>query len=177
MNEAHRPTSGATAGELAAQLCATRSHTRRLTEDLSGDQLMGPMLPIVNPVLWEIGHVGWFHEFWTLRHAHGDAPLLARADRLWNSSTVAHATRWDLDLPDRDGVFRYMADVLARQTERLSGGIDGLYKGLGAVDRLGDGHGEEVLRLHHGAELAADRLAAIEQTYGIAPVELDGRRI
>ena len=24
---------------------------------------------------------------------------------LWNSSTVAHDTRWDLDLPDRDGVF------------------------------------------------------------------------
>src|SRR5262249_10081882 len=111
MNEtlALRPTSGATAGELAAQLSDIRSHTRRLTEDLSGDQLMGPMLPIVNPVLWEIGHVGWFHEYWTLRHAHGDTPLLERGDRLWNSSAVAHATRWDLDLPDRDGVFGYMA--------------------------------------------------------------------
>ena len=39
---------------------------------------MGPMLPIVNPVLWEIGHVGWFHEYWTLRHAHG-AGAAARA--------------------------------------------------------------------------------------------------
>ena len=42
---------------------------------------MGPMLPIVNPVLWEIGHVGWFHEYWTLRHA-GEAPGLDRADVL-----------------------------------------------------------------------------------------------
>ena len=81
---------------------------------------MGPMLPIVNPVLWEIGHVGWFHEYWTLRHAHGEAPGLDRADLLWNSSTVAHATRWDLDLPDRNGVFAYMADVLGRQVGRLS---------------------------------------------------------
>jgi len=86
---------------------------------------MGPMLPIVNPVLWEIGHVGWFHEYWTLRHAHGQAPILDRADRLWNSSTVAHATRWDLDLPDRNGVFGYMTDVLGRQLDRLDGGIDG----------------------------------------------------
>ena len=85
---------------------------------------MGPMLPIVNPVLWEIGHVGWFHEYWTLRHAHGDAPLLERADRLWNSSTVAHATRWDLDLPDRNGVFGYMTDVLERQVDRLGGGVE-----------------------------------------------------
>jgi iron(II)-dependent oxidoreductase len=119
-----RPTSGASADELAAQLRDTRTRTAFLTEDLSNRQLMGPMLPIVNPVLWEIGHVGWFHEYWTLRHAHGDAPLLDRADLLWNSSTVAHDRRWDLELPDRDGVFRYMSDVLGRQLERLGGRID-----------------------------------------------------
>jgi gamma-glutamyl hercynylcysteine S-oxide synthase len=127
MNEAliQRPTSGAPSEVLATQLRDARTHTRRLTDDLSNEQLMGPMLPIVNPVLWEIGHVGWFHEYWTLRQAHGEAPILDRADRLWNSSTVAHATRWDLDLPDRNGVFGYMTDVLGRQLDRLSGGIDG----------------------------------------------------
>jgi gamma-glutamyl hercynylcysteine S-oxide synthase len=126
MNEhlIHRPTSGATAEDLAAQLCDVRTYTHRLTDDLSMRQLMGPMLPIVNPILWEIGHVGWFHEYWTLRHAHGDAPILDRADRLWNSSTVAHATRWDLDLPDRNGVFGYLADVLSRQLDRLGSGVD-----------------------------------------------------
>src|SRR5262249_39628065 len=125
MNEPlpHRPTTGAPPADLAAQLCDIRAHTRRLTEDLSSKQLMGPMLPIVNPVLWEIGHVGWFHEYWTLRHAHGQPPIIDRADRLWNSSTVAHATRWDLDLPDRDGVFGYMANVLERQLDRLGGEV------------------------------------------------------
>ena len=54
------------------------------------------MLPIVNPVLWEIGHVGWFHEYWTPPRARR-TPGLDRADLLWNSSTVAHATRWDLE--------------------------------------------------------------------------------
>ena len=120
-----RPTSGATANALAGQLREVRAHTRCLTDDLSAEQLMGPMLPIVNPVLWEIGHVGWFHEFWTLRHLHSEAPLLDRADRLWNSSTVAHDTRWDLQLPDRAGVFAYMTDVLGRQVDRLGRGIDG----------------------------------------------------
>ena len=50
--------------------------------------------------------------------------VLDRADLLWNSSTVAHATRWDLDLPDRNGVFAYIADVLGRQLGRLSNGVD-----------------------------------------------------
>ena len=77
-NPVYRPTSGATADELAAQLRGIRTHTRRVTDDLSMRQLMGPMLPVVNPILWEIGHVGWFHEYWTLRHAHGEAPILDR---------------------------------------------------------------------------------------------------
>jgi gamma-glutamyl hercynylcysteine S-oxide synthase len=121
---AGRPTSGASAADLVAQLRETRLRTRRLTDDLSWPELMGPRLDIVNPVLWEIGHVGWFHEYWTLRHAHGQAPLIERGDRLWDSSNVPHATRWQLDLPDRAGTFGYMADVLARQEERLGGTVD-----------------------------------------------------
>src|SRR3954469_12933919 len=57
MNEAllYRPTSGATADDLVAQLCEARGCTRILTDDLTAQQLMGPMLPIVNPIVWEIG--------------------------------------------------------------------------------------------------------------------------
>ena len=84
---------------------------------------MGPYLEIVNPVLWEIGHIAWFHEYWTLRHAAGRAPLIERSDRLWDSSNVTHKTRWHLDLPDRAGTFGYLADVLARQ-EDLASSID-----------------------------------------------------
>jgi iron(II)-dependent oxidoreductase len=121
---AHRPTSGASAAELVAQLREARHRTRRLTEDLSSAELMGPRLDIVNPVLWEIGHVGWFHEYWTLRHAAGRTPLIERGDRLWDSSAVPHATRWQLDLPDRGGTFDYLADVLARQEDLLGAGVD-----------------------------------------------------
>jgi len=117
--QAHRPTSGASAAELGAQLREARLRTRRLTEDLALAELLGPRLDIVNPVLWEIGHIAWFHEYWTLRHAAGRAPLIERADRLWDSSAVPHATRWQLDLPDRAGTFAYMADVLARQEDLL----------------------------------------------------------
>ena len=125
MDHAHadRPTSGASAAELAAQLREARHRTLRLTEDLSSSELLGPRLDVVNPMLWEIGHVGWFHEYWTLRHAHSRAPLVERGDRLWDSSAVPHATRWQLDLPDRAGTFGYMADVLARQEDMLGGAL------------------------------------------------------
>ncbi len=80
---------------------------------------MGPRLEVVNPVLWEIGHVAWFHEYWTLRHAAHRAPLIERSDRLWDSSAVPHVTRWTLDLPDRAATFAYMAEVLTRQEDLL----------------------------------------------------------
>ena len=114
-----RPTGGAPPAELASQLHQTRMRTLRLTDGLSSEQLMGLKLDIVNPVLWEIGHVGWFHEYWTLRHSHGQPPLIDRADDLWNSSTVAHDARWDLDLPDRDVTFAYLARVLDHQSDQL----------------------------------------------------------
>jgi iron(II)-dependent oxidoreductase len=115
-----RPTSGATPAELASQLHQTRTRTLRLTEELSSEQLMGLKLDIVNPALWEIGHVGWFHEYWTLRHSHRQAPLIDRGDALWNSSTVPHDTRWSLDLPDREATFGYLAKVLDHQCDRLT---------------------------------------------------------
>jgi iron(II)-dependent oxidoreductase len=115
---------GMSGSSLSADLRQARSRTLCLTLDLSGPQLMVPMLPIVNPVLWEIGHVGWFHEFWTLRHVHAEPPALAAADALWNSSTVPHDTRWHLDLPEREGVFHFLSDVLERQLERLDRGVE-----------------------------------------------------
>ena len=122
MNHAmsERPISGASPAELASQLRQARTRTHRLTDELSSEQLMGLKLDIVNPVLWEIGHVGWFHEYWTLRHSHGQAPLIDRADDLWNSSTVAHDTRWSLNLPDRDATFAYLAEVLEHQCDQLT---------------------------------------------------------
>jgi len=124
LNHEPRPTSGASASELLAQLREARHRTERLTEDLSSAELMGPYREIVNPVLWEIGHIAWFHEFWTLRHIAQRTPLVERCDSLWDSSNVAHRTRWHLDLPDREGTLRYMVEVLTRQEDLLGRGID-----------------------------------------------------
>src|SRR5262249_54740895 len=56
--------------------------------------------------------------------AAGRAPLIERGDRLWDSSTVPHDSRWQLDLPDRAGTLAYMADVLAHQEELLGRSLD-----------------------------------------------------
>jgi iron(II)-dependent oxidoreductase len=91
-----------------------RARTLELIEDLSDEQLMGPRLRIVNPLRWEIGHVGWFQEFWILRHLGGLPPILANGDSLYDSARVAHDTRWDLPLLSRAETLAYIRQVLDR---------------------------------------------------------------
>ena len=110
------------ASTLAAELAASRARSTRLTEDLRGERLLGPKLPIVNPPLWELGHLAWFQEFWCLRHRDGAAlgdSILPEADALFDSAKVAHATRWNLPLPSLEATRRYQADVLGLVLRRL----------------------------------------------------------
>ena len=109
-------------GLLARELAASRSHLIRVTSGLEGERLLGPRLAIVNPPLWEIGHVGWFQERWCLRWRPGGAladSILAGADALYDSSAVAHDTRWDLPLPELDTTRAYLAKVLELVLARL----------------------------------------------------------
>ena len=108
-----------TAGYLTSALQDARRRTLELVSDLSDEQLRVPLLPIINPIVWEMGHVGWFQERWALRHVRGDAPLFEYADSLWDSAAVAHDTRWDLPLPSRAGTLNYLARVLDRVVDGL----------------------------------------------------------
>ncbi len=124
ITEARGPqlSTNSTARELAQRLQALRERTLLLASDLTGAQLLGPRLSIVNPPLWEIAHVAWFQEHWCLRYrAPGDlAPsLIENADPMYNSAIAAHDTRWDLPLLPFGAVLCYLAETLERVLERL----------------------------------------------------------
>lgn len=107
-------------GELEAWLFDARRRTRALVEDFSEWQLLGPRLDIVNPPLWELGHVAWFHERWAWRHLRGLPPLRSDGDRLYDSAAVAHDTRWDLPLPSMPETQAYAQTILDRLVEKLA---------------------------------------------------------
>jgi hypothetical protein len=85
-----------------------------------------PLHPELNPPLWELGHIGWFQEYWIARNpergrgagANPDVPrqppLRPSADALYNASCVPHDSRWKLALPDAAAT----RDDLARQLDR-----------------------------------------------------------
>ena len=108
---------------LERDLLDARARALRVTGDLRGDQLLGPKLAIVNPPLWEIGHLSWFQERWCLRlRADGTLAdsILPGADALYDSSAVAHETRWTLPLPDLEATRVYGEQVLELVRGRLA---------------------------------------------------------
>jgi ergothioneine biosynthesis protein EgtB len=113
----------ADARTLAALLHSVRAQTLAIFADYARaiPTLAVPLEPELNPPLWELGHVGWFQEFWTVRNsawrngaaadpaAPRSAPRLPGADALYNSSTVPHAQRWSLPLPDANATRTLLA--------------------------------------------------------------------
>ena len=92
----------------------TDAHNRtlELVAGLDEEQLIGPKLPIVNPLRWEIGHVAWFHEKFILRDLYGRPPLLANGDAIYDSIAIHHDTRWDLPLLSMQDTLDYIENVL-----------------------------------------------------------------
>jgi iron(II)-dependent oxidoreductase len=97
-----------------------RARTLALVSDLTDAQFTVPLLEVINPILWEIGHIAYFAEFWTLRHLFGEAPILPNADELYDSAKIPHDTRWSLPLPDRDATLAFMRTQLERALERAN---------------------------------------------------------
>lgn len=129
-----------------------------------------PFLPIVNPPLWELGHVAWFAEWFVLREAQSSNPasalrpsMLTKGDDWFDSNTVPHHTRWLLDLPTAGALKTYCYEVLDR-----------------VLDRLGKAQGEQMdlgpyrLVLAH-EDMHGEAFAYTLQTLGVEAPEAIGR--
>jgi iron(II)-dependent oxidoreductase len=107
--------------EVVEQLQDARARELALIADLSDEQLVGRAMRIIEPPIWEVGHVGWFQERWILRNLDHAPPLFPDADSLYDSFNIPNAQRWELHFPSRQKTIEYMDAVLRRTVERARG--------------------------------------------------------
>ena len=119
---------------LADALQASRRDTLRTFERYAAGLATSsvPMQATLNPPLWELGHIGWFQDYWIARNperGHGCAadpdaqrgPCLPdNGDTLYNSSRVPHDSRWQLPLPDAAATRADLAQQLDRTLALLA---------------------------------------------------------
>ena len=117
--------------QLATALQDARNYTLALFDHFEAAGLdqpaRVPYLSILNPPLWELGHIAWFAEWFVLREASSSDPaaakypcMLAAGDRWFDSNNVAHATRWSLNLPDAAVIKNYVNEILNRVLDKLA---------------------------------------------------------
>ncbi len=109
--------------DLALALRNTRERTWACVDDLTDAQWLPPCQSGINPIAWELAHLAWFAEYWTLRSPHGRdargfahspvAPRFVGPDAHFDSARLDHPARWSKPLPSR----AKLKDLLAAQLE------------------------------------------------------------
>lgn len=96
-----------------------------------GESLIVPRLATLNPPLWELGHIAWFADHWLHPKAGRGFDNVAAYNALYDSSTVAHETRWSLPLPTIAQTKALMQasldDILAKLAAETSDSDEALY--------------------------------------------------
>jgi len=105
--------------ELLAALTDARRLELELFDGVADSQLIGEKAHFLEPPIWEIGHVGWFQEYWILRNLDGAPPLLPGSDGIYDSFNVSYRLRWDHRYPSRSETLDYIARVLERSVGRV----------------------------------------------------------
>src|SRR5215813_1439053 len=108
-----------TADALVAALLDARRVELELLDGLTDAQMLGAAQHFVEPPIWEMGHVGWFQEYWLLRHLDGAAPLLPGSDGIYDAFNVSYTLRWEHTFPTRPATLEYITEVLRRSAGRL----------------------------------------------------------
>ena len=156
LHTAMRTAALSTSKDLLEPLLDARHVELALLEGLSDPEMLGTAGHFLEPPIWEMGHVGWFQEYWLLRRLDGVDTLLRGSDELYDSFCVPYRQRWELRFPTRTETLKYITDVLERSVTRLGS----------REPTAADAYFYTLAAQHEG--MHAENLTAILQTLGYA---------
>src|SRR3989449_4209074 len=113
------PQAATTSDALLDPLLDSRRVELALLDDLTDAQMLGARAHFLEPPIWEMGHVGWFQEYWLLRGRGGADSILPGADTIYDSFNVSYTRRWDHCFPSRAATRAYIKIGRASCRERV----------------------------------------------------------
>lgn len=97
---------------LEARLESIRERTLALVAPLDWATLRRQHIPILSPMVWDLGHVGQFEEMWLSQAVGGRGPLVEGYQTMFDAVLNPRPTREKLALPaDRRRLMAYLCQV------------------------------------------------------------------
>jgi len=165
--------SPASADALLTALLDARETELELLDGLADPEMLGVPGHFLEPPIWEMGHVGWFQEFWISRHLDHAATLLPGSDAIYDAFNVAYTRRWEHRFPSREATLGYITEVLKRSVGRLESreprSEDAYFYTLAALHE--DMHAENLTLILHSLDYSRPKLSRFDALCASPPVD------
>jgi len=102
------------------RMADVRRRTLDLIAVLDAPTLRRQHIPILSPMVWDVGHIGNFEEQWLVQRLLAAPPLAAHYQRLFDPVANPRPTRAGLALPTGDELRGYLGAVRERALEALT---------------------------------------------------------
>ncbi len=106
---------------IARRLEDVRDRTLSLVAVLDWEVLRRQHLPILSPMVWDLGHVGNFEELWLNRRLGGLEPIEDGYEKMFTAVVNPRPTREGLPLPGSRRLYEYLEEVRRRTFDVLEG--------------------------------------------------------
>jgi iron(II)-dependent oxidoreductase len=110
---------------VAARLADVRARTLELIAVLDAPTLKTQHIPILSPMVWDVGHIGNFEEQWLVQRLLAAPPLAPHYQRMFDPVANPRPTRAGLALPTGAELEGYLDAVRARTLAALARHADG----------------------------------------------------
>jgi iron(II)-dependent oxidoreductase len=171
--DAKKSTVRVTSEELIEALADARKLEIELLEGIDDSQLLGKKAHFLEPPIWEFGHVGWFQEYWILRHLDQAETLLPGSDGVYDSFNVSYKLRWDHAYPSRRETHAYLTEVLNRSIGRIESrepsAQDAYFYTLSALHE--DMHTENLTLILQTLGYTRPKLSVVDPAFGSPPID------
>lgn len=107
------------AAEIRDRFERIRERTLALVAPLEWATLRKQQVPILSPMVWDLGHVANFEELWLVQRAAGEAPMVDGYSEMFDAMLNPRKDRERLRLPDHRTLFDYLGRVRERALETL----------------------------------------------------------
>ena len=104
-------------GAIAGRLEQVRERTLSLVAGLDWEVLQTQHIPILSPMVWDLGHIGHFEELWLSQNLAALPPLEAEFAGMFDAVLNPRPTRKDLPLPVARALWGYLSRVRTRSLE------------------------------------------------------------